>query len=336
MIMRISIIVPVYNVKEYLSKCIDSVLNQTIENMEVILVDDGSTDGSENICDEYADKDLRIRVIHKKNGGLMSAWKCGVKKARGQYIGFVDSDDWIDKHMYKDMLEVADIYEADLVCCGLVWEYPNSNKKYETIKIEAGLYEKADIQNKIYPKLFTSKEFHARALSPNRVTKIFKRTKLMEIIDECTEQISMGEDLITTFLYLNITDRLYIMGNYCPYHYRNNANSMTRHFNEKNYEKIEVLNCELIRINDFYSDYNFSTQIYTDYLNLFIAMMESQILTSDSEFIQVSIRTAFSRNRMRIAQENCDKEILSLKNRICLLFLKLKLEKLLIWARRKI
>lgn len=96
----ISIIVPVYNVEKYIIECVRSLVNQTYTDIEIVLVDDGSTDMSGKICDELCQKDERIRVFHKANGGLMSAWKYGVLKSSGQYIGFVDSDDWVDSDMY--------------------------------------------------------------------------------------------------------------------------------------------------------------------------------------------------------------------------------------------
>ena len=112
----ISVIIPVYNVEQYLSKCLDSVVNQTYKNLEVILVDDGSTDNSGKICDEFALKDNRIIVIHKSNGGLSSARNEGLKFAKGQYVGFVDSDDYIEIGMYEKLLEVSLKYGSDVVC----------------------------------------------------------------------------------------------------------------------------------------------------------------------------------------------------------------------------
>ena len=97
----ISIIIPVYKVEKYIYKCIDSVLNQTYKNLEIILVDDGSPDKCPEICEEYAKKDNRIKIIHKKNGGLSDARNAGLKVATGKYIGFVDSDDYIEKDMYQ-------------------------------------------------------------------------------------------------------------------------------------------------------------------------------------------------------------------------------------------
>lgn len=113
----ISVIVPVYNVENYMRQCIDSLLNQTLSNIEIILVDDGATDTSPKICDEYARRYSRIKVIHKLNGGLGSARNAGMKEARGKYIGFVDSDDYVSVKMYETLLDVAETNKADCAYC---------------------------------------------------------------------------------------------------------------------------------------------------------------------------------------------------------------------------
>ncbi len=99
----ISVIVPVYNVEKYMERCVDSILRQTYTNIEIILVDDGSTDASSRLCDEYAARDGRIKVVHKENGGLSDARDAGLAVAEGDYIGYVDSDDWIEPDMYELM-----------------------------------------------------------------------------------------------------------------------------------------------------------------------------------------------------------------------------------------
>ncbi len=114
----ISVIVPVYKVERFLRKCVDSILTQTYQNLEIILVDDGSPDGCGAICDAYARQDSRVKVIHKENGGLSSARNAGMEIAKGEYIGFVDSDDWIEPEMYGTMLSLAKKYDAKLVCAG--------------------------------------------------------------------------------------------------------------------------------------------------------------------------------------------------------------------------
>ena len=115
--MEISVIVPIYNVEEYLNKCLDSILHQTFTNYELILIDDGSTDSSGQIADEYVAKDDRIKVIHKKNGGLSDARNCGLDKATGRYICFIDSDDWIEDTYLEELFSLAKDQEADIVIC---------------------------------------------------------------------------------------------------------------------------------------------------------------------------------------------------------------------------
>ncbi len=114
----ISVIVPVYNVEEYLSRCVESILAQTYKNLDVILVDDGAKDRSGILCDEFAAKDPRVRVIHKENGGLSSARNCGIDAAQGEYLAFVDSDDWIEADAYEHMLDRLRHYNAKLACAG--------------------------------------------------------------------------------------------------------------------------------------------------------------------------------------------------------------------------
>ena len=114
----ISVVVPVYNVEQFLPRCVDSILAQTYQNLEIILVDDGSPDGCGDICDAYAAKDDRVKVIHKTNGGLSSARNAGIEAATGEYLAFVDSDDWIEPEMYGHMLGLMTKYDAKLVCAG--------------------------------------------------------------------------------------------------------------------------------------------------------------------------------------------------------------------------
>lgn len=122
---KISIIVPVYDVELYLQRCLDSIVNQTYQNLEIILVDDGSPDNCGIICDRYAAQDKRIKVIHQSNMGLSAARNKGLDTATGNYIGFVDSDDWIETDMFEYMLNNAMKYHADIVVCGRTEVYHN-------------------------------------------------------------------------------------------------------------------------------------------------------------------------------------------------------------------
>ena len=114
---KISIIIPVYNVEKYLDRCIDSIINQSLKDIEIILVDDGSPDNCPQLCDEWAKKDSRIKVIHKENAGLGMARNTGMQHATGEYIAFIDSDDYVDLDMYAKLLEKAELHNADIVYC---------------------------------------------------------------------------------------------------------------------------------------------------------------------------------------------------------------------------
>ena len=116
----ISVIVPIYNVEKYLARCVDSIVNQTYKNLEIILVDDGSPDRCPQMCDDYAEKDSRIKVIHKKNGGLSDARNAGMAVATGEYISFIDSDDWIETSMFELLLNNIFQYDCEISCGGIM------------------------------------------------------------------------------------------------------------------------------------------------------------------------------------------------------------------------
>ena len=141
--MQLSIIVPVYNVENTLSRCLDSILRQTFKDYELLLIDDGSTDKSGLICDEYADKDKRIRVFHKINGGASSARNVGLDNAQGKYIGFVDSDDWVVADMYEYLIARLESTKSDVVRAKRI--ETNGNIYFVQGKITEKVFEGEDI-----------------------------------------------------------------------------------------------------------------------------------------------------------------------------------------------
>lgn len=162
---KISVIIPVYNIEEYLERCLDSVIAQTYTNLEIIVVDDGSTDSSPSICDEYAGKDERIKVIHKKNGGLSDARNAGLKVATGDYVGYVDGDDWVDATMYEDMLNACVKNDAQVAVCRYKRVYKDETmdgsskdvvvlSKEETWNIYINAHPQYVIYNSVWSKLF--------------------------------------------------------------------------------------------------------------------------------------------------------------------------------------
>ena len=150
----ISIIVPVYKVEKYIHRCVDSVINQTYKNIEIILVDDGSPDNCGRICDEYAAKDSRIKVIHKPNGGLSDARNCGIEAADGEWLMFIDSDDWIESNMAETLLNIAINNNVRMAVCGVVLFDDEKEYVPEYLKVEEGFFSAEEIFKKNIPTCF--------------------------------------------------------------------------------------------------------------------------------------------------------------------------------------
>lgn len=146
---KISVIVPIYNVENYLQRCIDSILNQTLRDIEVILVDDGSTDNSGIIIDEYAKLDTRIIIVHKENGGQASARNIGIEIAKGQYVGFVDSDDWVDVDMYQKMYDKISETKSDMCVCGRT-AYSNNYEVRNRLAFDDGIFDFNNYEKQSY------------------------------------------------------------------------------------------------------------------------------------------------------------------------------------------
>ena len=195
--LKISVIVPVYNVEQYLSRCMNSIINQSYSDIEIILIDDGSTDSSGQICDDYARSDNRIKVIHKKNGGLSDARNVGLDVACGEFIAFVDSDDFIHKDMFNILLNKMNKYECDIVESGFIKVYEN-----QKINEEEFINDKESIYNREEAMVSTIMDHHCRNFVVN---KLYKR-KLWDGI-----RFPYGEffeDVSTTYKVINKCSKL--------------------------------------------------------------------------------------------------------------------------------
>lgn len=223
----ISIIVPVYNVESYLEQCIDSILAQTYKKLEIILVDDGSTDQSGKICDQYAEKDSRIHVVHKANGGLSSARNAGLKICHGDYLGFVDSDDYIDPDMYKVLLDNLFRGDADISACEFYWTYPDY--------VEASGNEKAYfiLSGKEAAKgLFVRKKFFSRGEQRVVCNKLYKRNAFFPQDGnwiKFPENVKYGEDNYVAPMVLYRAKRVVYSGRNL-YFYRQRKGSTVHSF----------------------------------------------------------------------------------------------------------
>ncbi|MEO1030661.1 MAG: glycosyltransferase family 2 protein [Bacteroidota bacterium] len=222
---KISVIVPIYRIENYLAKCIESLLQQSFQDFELILVDDGSPDSCPEICDNYAKKDQRIKVIHKTNGGLLSARKAGLDAALGTYIAYVDGDDWVDNYYLDTLYRLAESNKADLVVTGHFREF---NSKIETIKPKAaGVYDADQIRSEILPNAIYNGEFCEHGMSTYVWNKLFKKTLLKQILYDVHNDVIMGEDAAITYSYLAISKRL-VISKIPLYYYRQRHDSIVK------------------------------------------------------------------------------------------------------------
>lgn len=192
--MLISIVVPVYNVKDYLLKCLDSLAKQTLKDYEVIVVDDGSTDGCSRLVDEYCRNKNNFFVYHKQNGGLMSAWLEGVKHISGKYVGFVDSDDHVESTMFEKLVHCAEKYNCDIVMCDR-YDVCKDNIKISKSCVKEGLYEGKEIE-KIHRAILPT--FNGEHITNARWNKIFKTEIFLENIKYCEHKSRICEDRFIT------------------------------------------------------------------------------------------------------------------------------------------
>ena len=210
---KISIIVPVYNAEKYLDHCIESILNQTLSDFELVLVDDGSRDQSAQMCDAWMEKDPRIKVIHKENGGPQSAVVEGIKNAASEIIGFCDSDDYVSADYYETLYRAFTDHNVDLVCCKLSVVFSGSETQYNADQTYT-VYHKDDLLKEYW-------ENSGRCLvGYNRYTKLFRKSLMMDILAELDPELHIGEDAVQVLLYLERCQTICCFEYFNGYFYR--------------------------------------------------------------------------------------------------------------------
>lgn len=196
---KVSVVVPIYNVEKYLPECVDSLLAQTLEDIEIVLVDDGSPDGCPALCDGYAAKDARVKVVHKPNGGLISARIAGVNAATAPYVGFVDADDFAAPHMFETLYKSAAENEADLVCCSF-YSYWSSGKTVPFVwDFPAGVFKGERLEKEFYPIWFQNRKEHWEGMINSVWSKLYRRSMLAEVYETMATNVTLGEDLMATY-----------------------------------------------------------------------------------------------------------------------------------------
>lgn len=231
----ISVIVPIFNSAKYLPQCIESICAQTYSDLEIILVNDGSTDNSGDICEQYRKRDNRIMVIHKKNGGPVSARNVGVTVARGKYLGFVDSDDWIEQDMYEKMLYLMDKQTVDIVMGG---RYEDTGKATKAVYhgIQEGRYDKNSMKKYVYPHMIVNNTFFEWGIFPGLWDKLFLRDLIVPFLLDVDERIVMGDDAASVYPCLLKAESIYVIHE-CFYHYRQSTASVVKQSPDKRIER---------------------------------------------------------------------------------------------------
>ncbi len=239
----LSVIIPCYNVEKYLDRCLRSIVNQTYENLEIILVDDGSPDSSGRLCDDWAARDRRIKVAHKQNGGLGFARNSGLEIATGDYIAFVDSDDYIDLSMYEKLMDKAKEHNADIAYCGHIKQLHNGENVSVNDFEEERVFEKDSLlelsqgffrPTKINPRMLTMSVWHA-VYRRNVITELFHSEREVGSEDIHFQVCAILNAEKVVF----IPDALYV---YCY-----NGESLSHEFNLSKYDRYKRLN-EIINI----------------------------------------------------------------------------------------
>lgn len=244
----IAVVVPVYNMEKYLKSCIQSLCNQNYPYLEIILVDDGSTDSSGEICDEYAKKDKRIKVIHLEEIGALKARQIGVMNSNSDYITFVDSDDWIEDDTY---LKLSDILEKDIdmVMFEKIIEKGNKGRTFSKSNYAYGLYDKKDIQEKIYPTMIWDSSKERVGITQSLCDKIIKREFLVRSYELTNnlENIHNAADALILLPLLQWINSLYISKE-ALYHYRMTHNQIPSYIcNDDFFEKLFIWYSHIIK-----------------------------------------------------------------------------------------
>lgn len=286
---KVSVVIPVYNVEEYLRRCVDSVLSQTLSDLEIILVDDGSPDHSPAICDEYAQADARIRVIHKTNGGLASARNAGMRIAQGAYLFFLDSDDWLEPDGLASLYAVAREYRVDFVRYRAIRTGWPGLEEHAPCRVEdvrelsEGLYDEARMLREVYPRLLATRQLTMGAIV-GAWGSLYDRAFLMDNGLWFDESIHFSEDLIFSAKVVRAAKRFYFVDAPGVYHYFYNPKSISKSFRAGRWDSCKqiIALCEAAFARD--PGYDFSDQLlYLRWFCIMLALGERRYLASLSE-----------------------------------------------------
>jgi glycosyltransferase involved in cell wall biosynthesis len=264
--MKVSIIIPVYNVQKYIERCIRCVCNQTYQNIEIIIVNDGSTDTSPEYCKKYAQKYEKIIYVEKENEGLVSAWKTGLNYATGEYICFIDSDDYVSLDYVETFVKAVEP-DIDMVCMSCTQYFDNGEERLFHINtLPEGVY---DMNDDLKSRILNDKGAYFRVIAVSRWGKLIKTELVRKYSGYCTEKISYGEDQQLTVGIMSGCRKIKILDEY-KYYYQFNMTSILNSYKKEMWEKVQLLMDtiaavpDIRMIPDFERQYNSQLLIYGD------------------------------------------------------------------------
>lgn len=282
----VSIIVPIYNAEKLVAETIRSLLMQTYENIEIILIDDGSTDRSLEICSGYEEKDKRVKVYSQLNAGVSAARNYGLKKTTGKYVMFVDSDDYIEENTVETVVRLQNKYDADLLLFGYkIMQDDFSSSYVEGYQFQ--YYKDAqEILHQVLPKLLMNE-----SLNP-----VWNKVYLAKRIRECNiqfdEKLSLGEDLLFSFEYIQNIDSLVISDESLYIYSKHGANTLSTKFHENKYEIFTYLNDKMKQI----SLTNQSTSVLLEVLN---NIRIKNVYSVIKDYTQINNRSQLDKEKMK-------------------------------------
>lgn len=314
---KITVIVPVYNVKKYLRQSLDSIINQNYKYYKVIIVDDGSTDGCSEVCDEYASNYSIIETIHKKNGGLMSAWICGLEYVKTEFVVFVDSDDYIAANMLRVYDEEQKRSQADVVVGNYRW-FNESNSVRAKNTNEIGVYSKKQIEKELYPRMINAGGFQKRGLLLSRWGKMIRTELIRKNLKYCDPRISYGEDInimIPVFCDCNIIS--IVDEEDADYYYRMNNESIIHTYKPTMYQQVEILYTQLYKVTCEKNIPILNAQIQADYLAAIVQCYKNELSNPNGqEMIRSNITRIQENSRVQKAIEEVCWKNYELKNKV--------------------
>ncbi len=319
----VTIIVPVYKVEKFLDRCVTSLRNQTLQDIEIILVDDGSPDRCPEMCDALAVQDRRIRVVHKKNGGLSSARNAGLKVAAGKYVGFVDSDDDVELDMYEKMLSVIESENVDFVMSDYLRIPANGSRYLKTLSIRSGRYDKTALREEIFPSLIMGENVdYGPLLSVWHC--LYKTDFLRSNGFFFDEEVRWSEDNIFSAIVGYHADSFYYLKGEGLYHYYQNPGTITTGYRPGAWVVYCTMNRHLHDVFDCVTDYNFSRQLKL-HMIYYACNCIKQACSQPKEIALADIRSILHTQQLTTTFRDFSIPNVSWKLKIQLLMMKYKL-----------